>query len=68
MRNRFMTAIGCAVLGLALPGLLSAQVSVEVEIADRVEPQLNQIRPVGTARLVAAGAELGRRFCGHGGA
>ena len=38
---------------------------LEVEIADRVEPELDQIRVM---RLVPADAELGRRLCRYRGA
>ena len=52
-----MTAIGCAMLGLALPGLLSAQVSVEVEIARQIVDRMPQ--DAGTSFPV----DVGEVFC-----
>ena len=40
---------------------------LQVEIAHRVEPELDQVG-ADSARLVPAGAELGRRLSRHGGA
>ena len=57
MRNRFMTAIGSAMLGLALPALLVAQVSVEAEIARQIVDRMPQ--DSGTSFPV----DVGEVFC-----
>ena len=57
MRNRFMTAIGSAMLGLALPALLVAQVSVEAEIARQIVDRMPQ--DSGTSFPI----DVGEVFC-----
>ena len=57
MKSRFVTAIGCAMLGLALPGPLSAQVSVEAEIARQIVDRMPQ--DSGTSFPV----DVGEVFC-----
>ncbi len=52
-----MTAVACAMLGLALPGLLSAQVSVEAEIARQIVDRMPQ--DSGTSFPV----DVGEVFC-----
>jgi hypothetical protein len=57
MRSRFITAIACATLGLALAAPLAAQVSVEAEIARRIVDRMPQ--DPGTSFPV----DVGEVFC-----